>query len=431
MSFRIDFNSLFGKAVDRLFAMALMQTGTFHGAARPILQGHAGGDIVKAQALALEGLHAHLHVLREHSGRFLHGFNDDISYAGLRVPVAGKWTTPIGTAAGVDPHAEGLEPLSYLYGLQMPGPVALHPHHPAEMPFQEDARRDDLFVPPTYASQGLVPVHDRLRAYREAGGVAVVLPAVVGVCRSDADDANLLRELQTLVEALAPHADGFVWLPALAGWSGVWKPQIFRRVAQAMSAAAPGRLLLAEMPAFERCDESGWLGLVGAFVDGGGDGIVAVGGRELPREQTPDPARWPFESAIQCGASLAAYRQTAIEAARRALPSLFIAACGGFHRREEAFQACEHANVIVENEAYTRYGPGIVLQLLHKLVLRLRYLQRAGLSDSDELWAFQRARWQSPASSPASPRPGVTPATDDSGFAVPAAALTGMASRTT
>jgi len=113
----------------------------------------------------------------------------------------------------------------------------------------------------------------------------------------------------------------------------------------------------------------------------------------VPKEQTPNPARWPFETAIQCGASLAAYRQTAIEAARRAFPALFIAACGGFHRREEAFQACEYANVIVENEAYTRYGPGIALQLLHKLVLRLRFLHRDGQLESEELWAFQQARW--------------------------------------
>ena len=401
MDFRIDFNKLFGKAVDRLFALALTQTGTFHGAARPILQGHAGGDIVKAQALALEGLHTHLHVIKQHSGRFLECFSDDISYAGLRVPVAGKWTMPIGTAAGVDPNAEGLDPLSYLYGLQMPGPVTLHPHHPAEMPFQDDARREDLFVPPTYASQGLVPMRDRLRTYREAGGAAVVLPAVVGCCRSETGDANLLREVQTMLEALTPYADGFVWLPALAGWPGVWNPRIFHRVAQAMSAAAPGQLLLVEMPAFANPDQASWLDLVGAFVEGGGNGIVAVGGREVPREQTPKPACWPFESAIQCGASLAAYRQTAIEAARRAFPALFIAACGGFHRREEAFRACEHANVIVENEAYTRYGPGIVLQLLHKLVLRLRYLQRAGQIDSEELWDFQQARWQSLVSAPA------------------------------
>jgi hypothetical protein len=135
MRFRIDFASLFGKALDQLFALALTQPDTFHGTARPILQGHAGGDLVKAQALALEGLHAHLHVLKQHSDRFLVGFNDELSYEPLRVPVAGRWTTPVGTAAGVDPNADGLEPLSYLFGLQMPGPVSLHPREPSAAPF--------------------------------------------------------------------------------------------------------------------------------------------------------------------------------------------------------------------------------------------------------------------------------------------------------
>lgn len=403
MDFRINFKNLFGKAVDQLFALALTQTGTFHGAARPILQGHAGGDIVKAQALALQGLHNHLHVIRQHSERFLERFDEEISYAGLRVPVAGKWTTPIGTAAGVDPDAEGLEPLSYLYGLQMPGPVSLHPHQPVEMPFQEDTRRDDLYIPPIYASQGLIPLRDRLAAYRRSGGEAIVLPAIVGGCPSEADIPNMIDEVQTMIRALSPCADGFVWLPALAGSPEIWQPAVFRRMAQAMSAASSARLLLVEMPACEHPEQGTWLDLVRAFVNHGGDGIVAVSGREVPRERIPNPASWPFESAIQCGASLAEPRQAAIEAARRAFPAIFIAACGGFHRRDEAFRACEYANVIVENEAYTRFGPGIALQLLHKLALRLKYLKRSGQSVSDELWAFQRAAWLPQASSPRAP----------------------------
>lgn len=394
MDLPIDFKRLFGSAADGLFALALTQVGTFSGAARPILQGHAGGDIARAQALALQGMHAHLHVIKRHSDRFLDRFNDDISYADLHVPVARKRTTPIGTAPGVDPDADGLVPLSYLYGLQMPGPVSLHPHTPAAMPFQEDTRWDDLFVPPTYASQGLGHVLDRLRAYRQSGGTAVVLPALVGCVGSDADAAQLLTEIQTLVEALGPFADGFVWLPSLTDASSIWSPAFFRRVAQTMSTAASSRLLLVEMPATDNLQEDRWLELVDGFVGGGGHGIVAVGGRKVRREQTPDPASWPFDAAFQCGASLASYRQTAIEAARRTFPQLFIAACGGFHHRDEAFRACEYANVIVENEAFTRFGPGIVLQFLHKLVLRLRHLQRTGQIETSELWAFQQACWR-------------------------------------
>ena len=391
--FRFDFEKLFGKAIDQLFALALTQTETFNGAARPILQGHAGGDIVKARALAIEGLNAHLHVIKQHADRFTERFDDQLSYAGLRVPVAGKQTMPIGTAAGLDADAEGLEALSYLYGFQMPGPVAYEPHQPAAMPFQEDRQRNDLFAPPTYASQGLVAVCDRLRAYRDAGGAAVLLPALVSGSPSGRDDSDLLRELATMVESTALYADGFVWLPALTDRPNGWSPQDFFRVAQAMSDAGQGRLLLVEMPAFDNGNKARWLDLIGGFVEGGGGGIVAVGGREVSREQIPNPQAWPFETAIQFGASLGEYRQTAIETARREFPDLFIAACGGLHDRDEAFRVCEYANVIVETEAFTRFGPGITLKWLHKLVLRLRHLQRSGQIDSEELWVYQQSLW--------------------------------------
>lgn len=403
MRFRIDFASLFGKALDPLFALALTQPDTFHGVARPILQGHAGGDLVKAQALALAGLHSHLHVLKQQSDRFLVGFDDEISYAPLRVPVAGRRTTPVGTAAGVDPNADGLEPLSYLFGFQMPGPVTLHPQEPSEAPFQEDARRGDLYVAPTFASRGLAYVCDRLREYREAGGKAIIVPAVVGRTDAGLDRRNALLEIQTIVSALAPFADGFVWLPGLAGSPALCRPADFRQAAERMCAAANGRLNLVEMPAFEEAGTDSWLELAGAFLAGGGDGLVAVSGQEVPRLNVPRPEQWPFDTAIRCGASMAAYRQLAIEQARHAFPAAFIAACGGFHRREEAFNACEYANVIVENEAFTRFGPGIAITLLNKLALRLRFLQKQGVIEASDLAAYQQSRW------PAERRPEANP----------------------
>ena len=393
MRFRIDFASLFGKAIDQLFAVALTHPDTFHGVARPILQGHAGGDLAKAQELALEGLHAHLHVLKQHSDGFLVGYSDEVSYGPLRVPVAGRWTTPVGTAAGIDPQADGLEALSYLFGLQMPGPVSLHPHEPSEAPFQEDVRRADLYVPPTFASRGVTYVGDRLREYREAGGEAIILPAVVGGPETSQDSRAAHQELEDIVRELAPLADGFVWIPGLADSSALLQPADFRQAAQRMRAAAEGRLNLVEMPACEEAEIAPWLALAEAFLAGGGDGIVAVSGQTVPRDSVPRPDQWPFQTAVRCGASMAAYRQRAIEAARRTFPGVFIAACGGFHRREEAFQACEYANVIVENEAYTRFGPGIARVLLNKLALRLKVIEREGQLDQATLYAYQQERW--------------------------------------
>ncbi|MHB9080181.1 MAG: hypothetical protein ACYC3X_22125 [Pirellulaceae bacterium] len=137
-------------------------------------------------------------------------------------------------------------------------------------------------------SRGLDYVRDRLRAYRQAGGGAIIVPALAGRCGLEAAVAPLLREIETMAETLAPYVDGFVWVPALAGCSGIWSPHHFRSAAQSMSAAATGRLLLVEMPAFEPVDTNSWLNLVDAFVDGGGDGLVAVGGREVSREHLLD-----------------------------------------------------------------------------------------------------------------------------------------------
>jgi hypothetical protein len=280
-----------------------------------------------------------------------------------------------------------------LFGLQMPGPVALHPQEPSAAPFQEDARRGDLYVAPTFCSRGLVYVCDRLREYREAGGQAIIMPAVVGRTDSPSDCRSVHLEIQTIVSALAPLSDGFVWVPGLAGSPALCRPAEFRQAAERMCAAANGRLNLVELPAFEEAETDGWLELAEAFLAGGGDGLVAVSGQDVPRLSVPWPEQWPFDTAIRCGASMAAYRQRAIEAARRAFPRAFIAACGGFHRREEAFSACEHANVIVENEAYTRFGPGIAIALLNKLALRLRYLQKQGVAAAGDLAGYQRSRW--------------------------------------
>jgi hypothetical protein len=402
MDFRLDFHKLFGAAADKLFTLALTQPATFHGGARPLLQGQAEGDIAKAQVLALEGLHTHLHVLKRQSDKFLKRFNDDISYAPLMVPVAGKQTTPVGTAAGLDPDATGLEPLSHLYGVQIPGPVSCAPQQYDHLPFQEDSRRDDLYVPAIGNSQGMYHFIERLQAYRASGGNSVILPALQTAAISESPDLDPISCLMMLAGSLVPFADGFVWTPAIQQDQTTDAEPLFREAARALRQIAPDKLILVEMPAFEAEAEQTWLQHIGGFLRGGGDGIVAVRGRVVPREKLPQPDNWPYELAVQCGASLARYRQTAIESARRAFPKCFIAACGGFHRREEAFSACEFANIIVENEAFTRFGPGIAIQLLHKLTLRLRFLVRDGQIPENCLWSYQQTRWKKLTGAPTS-----------------------------
>lgn len=306
MDFRLDFHQLFGAAADKLFALALTQPVTFHGGARPLLQGQAEGDIAKAQALALEGLHTHLHVLKRQSDKFLKRFNDDISYADLLVPVAGRLTTPVGTAAGLDPDADGLEPLSYLYGVQIPGPVSCAPRQFDHLPFQEDARRDDLYVPAIGNSQGLQHFSERLQAYCASGGNTVISPALQTAAISESRARDPISCLEMLAGSLVRFADGFVWTGAIHLDQTADAEALFREAARALRKIAPDKLLLVEMPAFKAEAEQTWLRQIGRFLSGGGDGIVAIGGRIVPREKLPQPDKWPFDVAVQCGASQAA-----------------------------------------------------------------------------------------------------------------------------
>ena len=169
-----------------------------------------------------------------------------------------------------------------------------------------------------------------------------------------------------------------------------WHVQL---VAQLMRDIAGSRLKLIDMPAYESAERDSWFAMAEALLSHGGDGLVVVRGLDVPRSRMPHSEGWPFDTAILCGRSVAAYRQRALEEARRAFPSAFIAACGGIHVADDAFDAIGLADVIVENEAFTRFGPGLVPLFLNKLAMRINLLHREGLIDAPVLAAYQRQRF--------------------------------------
>ncbi len=118
-----------------------------------------------------------------------------------------------------------------------------------------------------------------------------------------------------------------------------------------------------------------------------------MGGRRVSREQVPHPQQWPFETALRMGGSLETFRQWAIEELRGAHPSAFLAASGGFHQANDANRACRHANVIMETEAFTRYGPGIARKMLVRLAERLDFLTKKGHIPSPRLDDLQQQLW--------------------------------------
>lgn len=393
MRFRIDFQALFGKATDMFFGVGLTRPEAFHGTIRPVLNGHSGGDLHKAQALAIEGLHKHLHVVRRFAPRFREAYNARIRYDTLRTRVAGRDVLPVGAASGMDPDAEALEPLSLLFGFLMPGPVLEKPRDMGRVPFVDDSGNDNLYVAPGFSSKGVAYSAERLREYRESGGDAVILPAVLGIpSGGPAGCREAARQLTTILRLLEPMVDGFVWCPYWADDRSLLTEAEFLRAAEVFGEAAGEKLKLVEMFAYEEEERETWFRLAGSFLSGGGDGLVAVTGRKVSAGEVPGSPDWGFESAVLCGKGLARYRQRAIEEARKEFPRAFLVACGGIHGRDAAFDACEHANVIAENEAYTRYGPGLAPVLLNKLVLRLNFLHRQG-ARSNRLRDHQEDRW--------------------------------------
>ncbi len=393
MKFKLDFKRIFGAGIDRLFSIGLTDPEAFSMAVRPILEGHADGDILVAQALALQGLKDYEHVVKKCSEVFLKGANHRTTYDHIRVEMAGREVLPVGTSHGLDANADGLEVLSHLFSFQTPGPVTVSPTLVESAPFQEDARYNDILIPCTFASRGLDYFRNNVASYRESGGTVTIMAAIVGLPGVYGDVPRALTEIDVLVEGLLPYVDGFVWIPQLANSTIMLTPEAIAATARRMASGAADALKLVELPACGEADRAGWMAMADAFLTHGGDGVVAVGGRRVPRCEVPQGRPWPFETALRMGGSLEPCRQWALDALRTAYPSSFLAASGGFHQANDANRACRYANVIMETEAFTRYGPGIARKMLARLAERLDFLAHKGHIPSPRLSDLQQQSW--------------------------------------
>ena len=218
--------------------------------------------------------------------------------------MAGRQVLPIGTSHGLDANADGLDVLSFLFSFQTPGPVTVSPTVVGNAPFQEDSRYVDILIPCTFASRGLDYYRNNLATYREAGGTAVVLAAIVGLPGRYDDVPRALNEIGLLLDALREYVDGFVWTPQLAEGTALLTPEVFAATATKMAASGADLLKLVELPPCNEADRDDWLALADAFLSNGGDGIVAVGGQRVLQKDVPRPQHWPFESAFRMGGSL-------------------------------------------------------------------------------------------------------------------------------
>ena len=130
-----------------------------------------------------------------------------------------------------------------------------------------------------------------------------------------------------------------------------------------------------------------WLSLVNAYLEGGGNGIVAVNTFMVPKEKVPTK-NWGYPSAGRSGAFLQEYRQRAIRDARKAFPNITIIATGGIDSVEEAWDAFRAgANAIECYTSYTFHGFGLLIKIAHGIREKLYTLGYMNLKE------FQKTKY--------------------------------------
>ena len=181
MQFKLDFNRLFGKTAGWFFARGLQNPGFFHGTVRRVLEGHSNNNLPKARQLAIQSLYEYLDIVESCSPLFIDNFKDKFTYDSIKVILDHQRITPIGSGIGLDTDAEGLYPMSRLYGFQITGPVFVEPSENRKISYFDDHRNHNLYLEPTTSSHGIVQFHEKLKAYRAQQGNAVIFASLGGL----------------------------------------------------------------------------------------------------------------------------------------------------------------------------------------------------------------------------------------------------------
>ena len=165
------------------------------------------------------------------------------------------------------------------------------------------------------------------------------------------------------------------------------KPSVFRKSAEIIQKHYSDKLILVKMGPYEEHDKKKWLELVGAFMEGGGDGISAVNTYKVLRSEVPSQ-HWGYESAGKSGHDLRPYRMRAVKDTRKTFPESVIFATGGIFDATDTYETfCEGSNAVQGYTPYAFYGLGLVPKLMKGV---LRILQRNGYVRLEKLLEAKR-----------------------------------------
>ncbi len=354
-----------------IFKQSLLHPWVFQQIVRPQAYKRAGGDAEAVHALALETLNKYVDVVRDVAPRFQ---ND-----ALKVRFCGKEIMPFGTAAGIDKNADALEPLSYLFGFQETGTIIVPKREGNKRPrMVADVAHGNLYNAQGFPSKGFDYALPKIREYREHGGQGVILANICGI-PPESDQLEVARhDLNTLVQHLTPYIDGFVWNPFSPNTSALKllrTPDEFKRSIDLIAQYAPTKVKLVKMGPYEGTaqERDPWMQLAHAWIDNGGDGLVAVNTKMVDKTEVP-LANWGYPTAGRSGRALQPYRQRAISESRREFPNAVLIATGGIDSTHQAWEAFHDGATLLEGYSpYTKYGFGLLRTMNQGIENVLKY----------------------------------------------------------
>ncbi len=352
----------------KLFEKGLTSTSFFRKIVRKVAYYTANNDPENVHDLALKSLNDFSMAIDKKSKLF--------DFPDLHLNIAGYDAMPFGTAAGLDKNGDALYPLSKIFGYLKPGTIIVPQRAGNNRPrVTVDEKLDEIYNAQGFPSKGLEYFMNNLFHYYEKNIKTPIIPSICGIPNSVDNLSGAYKELETLLTIITPYADGIEWnpfSPNTAALSALRTPKEFENSAKLIKEIAGKKLKVVKMGPYEKEKSSEWLKLVGAFLNGGGDGITAVNTYIVPKEKVPSKS-WGYQSAGRSGTFLQVYRQRAIKDTRRNFPNAFIFATGGINSAEQAWAAFEAgANALEGYTPYTFKGFGLILEMAEGLRRKIK-----------------------------------------------------------